>query len=110
METKFTKGKWKITNDGRSIRTESEHIASCSIVRRTDETRLNGESWLDMMNRTAKQREIDVHTEPMANAKLIAAAPDLFEACVLALGLLEAENIHGLTRKKLEAAIKKTTE
>lgn len=45
-----------------------------------------------------------------ANAKLIAAAPELLEACEKALDTLENENIFGQVRLLLAVAIKKATE
>lgn len=42
-----------------------------------------------------------------ANAKLVAAAPQLFEACERALEILEQENIFGQARLLLAVAIKK---
>ena len=44
------------------------------------------------------------------NAKLVAAAPDLLEACERALETLENENIFGQARLLLAVAIKKATE
>lgn len=45
-----------------------------------------------------------------ANAKLIAAAPDLLEACIRSLQVLGEENIFGQARLLLVLAIKKATE
>lgn len=42
-----------------------------------------------------------------ANAKLIAAAPELLEACQRAFQVLESENIFGQARLLLAMAIKK---
>ncbi len=44
-----------------------------------------------------------------ANAKLMAAAPELLEACQRALQVLESENIFGQARLLLAVAIKKAT-
>jgi len=45
-----------------------------------------------------------------ANAKLIAAAPDLLDACEKALSLLEAIEVRGDSIRTLEHAIKKATQ
>ena len=45
--------------------------------------------------------------ETEANAKLIAAAPELLEACQRALQVLDSENIFGQARLLLAVAIKK---
>lgn len=43
------------------------------------EERQEGESWIDMRERTEPDRN-KLHAEKMANAQLIAAAPDLLSA------------------------------
>jgi hypothetical protein len=47
--------------------------------------------------------------EATANARLIAAAPELLEACGLALQTLQSQGIYGPARNACEAAIKKAT-
>jgi hypothetical protein len=78
----YTQGEWKIRkNTKRFIESENgESICSCWILRETDETKLDDESWLSMRERTEKQRLLDTEIEPEANAKLIAAAPELLES------------------------------
>ena len=78
METKFTKGEWY--SKGSLIYCGDKAIGSTFFARNTNETKLDGESWLDMRKRTAEQREIDTKIEPEANAKLFAASPVLFKA------------------------------
>jgi hypothetical protein len=48
-------------------------------------------------------------TEIKANAKLVAAAPELLEACQRALQTLEDNNIFGQARLLLTVAIRKAT-
>lgn len=75
-EFEFTKGEW--INDRTMIKCNRITIGFTSILTpRVDQTRLDGESWIDMRDRI-KQDLI----EEKANAKLIAAAPDLLYAII----------------------------
>ena len=80
METKFTKGEWKTKANG--VFVDNKLLITCWHARDTDEEREPGESWLDMRKRTAPEREINNEIEPKANAKLIAAAPEMFNALI----------------------------
>ena len=113
--TKHTKGEWVL--DDRFIRCNGKAIASAWFTGNPDdlEDRLEGESWLDMRHRTEPQRELITKTEPNANAKLIAAAPDLLKALTSAYhALLILVDINGDVGypeliKQCTEAIKKAT-
>jgi len=77
MEFKGTKGKWEVKDS--NVFSDNKLIISCWSSRATDESRLEGESWLDMRTRTEPERILNNTTEPEANAKLIACAPELLE-------------------------------
>lgn len=82
--------------------------------RSVDETRLHGESWLDMRNRTQQERDA-ISDEVKANACLIAAAPELLEAlaaCEQRLTYLAQESAPVIAELKLarEAIAKATGE
>lgn len=78
METKFTKGNWELRERG--ITCNSKLIITCWYTKKIDDEPLEGESWLDCRERTKEDRRIHYEVEPQANAKLVAAAPDMYEA------------------------------
>ena len=79
---KHTPGPWFA--DGRRVKYEHGHIASFWSPREMSDERLDGESWLDMCNRTQSEwTKLD--REVKANACLSAAAPDLLHALNLML-------------------------
>ena len=84
METKHTKGEWVQVNKSQ-IFNENHHgiLAFTGFNYDSDqvEVRDEGESWLSMRKRTEEVR-VKAEEEQLANAKLIAAAPDLLEACM----------------------------
>lgn len=94
--SKFTEGEWSILDDSRS-KDGSGYIRIGT----------KKKSWIA----EAKGNHVGPKSkkECMANAKLIAAAPELLEACRSALLLFEFENTHGVARLALIAAIKKAT-
>lgn len=90
-ESKFTQGEWSYrltaTNNGYYIETVDQSHQNTFI----------GEVGGGLQSKS----EIE------ANAKLVAAAPELLEACERALQVLEQENIFGQARLLLAVAIKK---
>ena len=93
METKFTKGEWKVGDGITSIECENDFIATCHHI---------AEQWI-------------TEEQAIANAKLIAAAPGLLEA--LLYGHEISSKIQYPTNKELKMftrmaalAIKKATE
>ena len=96
--SEFTKGKWEIDEDLKySINTGKKHIA--------------------MVNHyNSPNPELCVWgEESLANARLIAAAPELYEACKKALSSIKALKRHSTTawsllEQKLEAALAKAEE
>ena len=89
-EKKFTQGEWKQKESLTKVWGLPVNEVSC------------GGFWIAQVRGEGKEKE--------ANAKLIAAAPDLLEACERALETLENENIFGQARLLLAVAIKKATE
>ena len=92
METKFTKGEWV----GITVTTTNGFFERVTIK--------DGESICNVTTRNLKRAK--------ANAKLIAAAPDLLRACLLAYVKLTSIGAHNCeqTAKILDSAIKKATE
>ena len=83
MKTKFTKGEWTLIRDkSTGVYAGGNLIITCWSARDTDDSRLDGESWLEMRKRTEIERCINDKIEPSYNAQLISAAPDLFEALI----------------------------
>ena len=114
MEKKFTKGEW--CTKGSLIYCGEKAIGSTFYARKTDETRLSGESWLDMRKRTAAQREVDTKIEPEANAKLMAAAPEMLDVLISIVHDYEGDGMEGMRARDevfyrlAQQAIKKATE
>ena len=79
-EAKFTPGPWDISKVGYIHKNGVMHPLS------VDESRLEGESWIAMRKRLAPEFG-EREAEAEANAHLIAAAPELYEAL---------ENLSGL--------------
>ena len=81
--SKHTPGPWKAQGETISCATGYVAFATCNL-RTLDETRNEGESWLDMRVRTSGDRE-ELKMQVIANARLIAAAPELYAALECAL-------------------------
>jgi len=75
MKKKFSQGEW--TSKRSLIKCNDELVAyTATLISSVDETRLDGESWLDMRYITNSER-LACSEEEMANTRLIAAAPEL---------------------------------
>ena len=100
----YTKEKWIFIESNLSVDANGNNIAFTGLPRKVSEIRNDGESWLDMRNRTEPERKA-IDEERKANAKLISAAPEMFEA------LLNIENDDNSIPKTIwdlrNAAIKK---
>jgi hypothetical protein len=95
MKTKHTQGKWVLadlsyTGVNTTVLNEKEEVICDTWFNDDGLTILSG--------------------EPEANAKLIAAAPELLKACNFALQGIEKGQIDNITIKVLEDVIKKATE
>ena len=75
----YTKEKWIFIESNLSVVANGNNIAFTGLPRKVSEIRNDGESWLDMRNRTEPERKA-IDEERKANAKLISAAPEMFEA------------------------------
>jgi len=81
-EAKFTKGGWHAKpneKDETAIQVFYPHgFLTSSGVIKVDDTKLAGESWIDMRERTKPLRE-SARIESNANMHLIATAPEMYE-------------------------------
>lgn len=81
--TKFTEGPWQVKLssfegiESASVMYPHGFLTSSNVIP-VDETRVDGESWLSMRNRTAEQRKNN-ELESIANMYLIAAAPEMHD-------------------------------
>jgi len=111
---KHTQGPWRVCaafGSAGGIRHEGGFVAFPCDPRAIDESRADGESWIDMRERTKPLRE-SMRLEQSANARLIAAAPELLEALRDCLSFLESDMptvSSGPERRKAAAAIAKAT-
>ena len=89
--SKHTPGKWVIDmkNDGINYNGKMMDNFTCSIKSEPD---LDGNEWfIALVHSGAGWNSLEDETETMANAKLIAAAPDLLEAVI---GLLYGNKLN----------------
>ena len=87
--SKHTPGPWKAQGETISCATGYVAFATCN-PRTIDETRGEGESWYDMRVRTQGHRD-QLKIEIEANARLIAAAPELLEALEMLYAVVQGE-------------------
>lgn len=81
-EAKHTPGPWMVTGHGAGkgmISHQTGNVAFTAFPRDVVEDCEDGESWIDMRERTQPERD-RIHAEKMANAHLIAAAPEMLAA------------------------------
>lgn len=77
-DTKFTNGVWTTEKTESGVKVNYSHgFLTSSDVIKIDESRQEGESWLDMRNRTESARQA-AKEESNANMYLIAAAPEMY--------------------------------
>jgi hypothetical protein len=102
MEKKYTPGPWRMCNEGRCscglVSSRDFTVASVSSSCIKDE----GVNLGDGLSNTSEEFK--------ANYKLIAAAPELLEACMKALIHLEHLGIEKGVQEDLRQAIRKATE
>lgn len=84
--SKHTPGPWRFSGD--SVWSGNGHIASTWSPRVVSEDREDGESWLDMRNRTQPERDA-IKLEKQDNTRLIAAAPELLDALSSAISQMD---------------------
>lgn len=93
METKFTKGEWIITTP--TSKSDPQRIATTAIQENPNKVPYICDMW-------------GIATEEgEANANLLSAAPELFEACERALQVFDEEHIYGQARLLIVAAMRK---
>jgi hypothetical protein len=102
---RHTPGPWRVDASGHRICTALELIATAWNPRTVDEVRLPGESWFDMHLRKTDERNA-VEAERIANAHLMAAAPDLLAALEAARVVVEAEGARA-TLAIIDAALER---
>ena len=76
---KFTKGEWLVKIEDGNAKVFYPHgfLTSANVIK-VDDSRLDGESWIDMRERTKPARDT-ADDESNANMHLIATSPDMYE-------------------------------
>ena len=113
MEFKGTKGKWNFDKTKNAITSEkvSGILATAWMTYKSKEIeeRIDGESWLQMRERTDVIRaEKDI--EQKANALLISKAPEMLKALLITIEELEDIDVLQNHRDYLITLIKEATE
>jgi len=108
MKIEFTKGEWvlKVSNKwpfDMSIETELEIITTVTMHHySTDDNSIDD----------CLKRDFEANSKSIANAKLIAAAPELLKSCQFIQSAIDSGEVKGLFKDELaqlELAIKKAT-
>ena len=101
METKFTKGSWGVT------KTPEYHEPKCSRIEIHSDKQ---DGWICKVQTDG----VIGQDEGFANAKLIAAAPEMFEALIFCKSVIEQSGMFELSERlafeQAEKALKKATE
>lgn len=107
--SKFTEGPWILKQNDRCLSkdlqvwTKHGYLTGTTVIP-IDETRLDGESWIEMRRRTDGDRQKS-REEENANVALIAAAPDMYE--MLQKILISMECFHGVDTDEIEQLLAK---
>ncbi len=99
MKTKHTPGPWKLNHSNFTIEKEGR-FASWIEIKKNGKTLAEAKGFHHGIQ----------NVKCKANAKLIAAAPELLEACVIALIHLETDEIEKGVQHMLKLAIQKATQ
>ena len=107
MEIKITKGEWTFSDN--LILCNKQIIAYLKrpTIKVEKEARIGEETWGERVKRIGEWK-VKCRKEMKANAKLIAASPNLLNACIEALNY--HQGAHSEIGHKLKEAIKKATE
>ena len=111
-EFKGTKGPWVVNQEKEGMITSGTQSIASTWSQNVDDLdkRLEGESWLDMRERTKEEREIRVRLIPKANALLISKAPEMLEMLEEMLFVLKREEGYDEMYKEVRDLIKSATE
>ena len=117
MSTQHTPGPWSHSKGGKVVSANGWLLASAWHVAKmpdANDDRLDGESWLDARARQQPERD-RIEAEMDANARLIAAAPEMLSALRKAVVMLAGVCVHSPelspheTYEAVSAAIAKAT-
>lgn len=102
----FTPGPWHSGLNGNVYSGHSRFLCSPSAPSVSDQ-RVDGESWIEMRQRTQPERDA-AKLEVVATAHLIAAAPELYEACAEFVRKVDAGEARSTkSYRQMQAALSK---